>query len=52
MPERLPQRFPGRVEELIYHRRPYPHPGSLLGHDDFIVKVPNRGRTEAGAAAR
>jgi putative spermidine/putrescine transport system ATP-binding protein len=40
-------RFPGRVEELIYHGDHLRTRVSLLGHDDFIVKVPNR----AGHAA-
>jgi putative spermidine/putrescine transport system ATP-binding protein len=35
-------RFPGRVEELIYHGDHIRTRVSLLGHDDFIVKVPNR----------
>jgi putative spermidine/putrescine transport system ATP-binding protein len=40
--EGLPNRFPGRVEELIYHGDHIRTRVSLLGHDDFIVKVPNR----------
>jgi putative spermidine/putrescine transport system ATP-binding protein len=40
--EGLPNRFPGRVEELIYHGDHIRTRISLLGHDDFIVKVPNR----------
>ncbi|MFO1074665.1 MAG: ABC transporter ATP-binding protein [Geminicoccaceae bacterium] len=35
-------RFPGRVEELIYHGDHIRARMALLGHDDFIVKVPNR----------
>jgi putative spermidine/putrescine transport system ATP-binding protein len=42
-----PNRFPGRVEELIHHGDHIRTRVSLLGHDDFIVKVPNR----AGHAA-
>ena len=37
-----PNRFPGRVEELIYHGDHIRTRVSLLGHDDFIIKVPNR----------
>ncbi len=37
-----PNRFPGRIEELIYHGDHIRTRVSLLGHDDFIVKVPNR----------
>jgi putative spermidine/putrescine transport system ATP-binding protein len=40
--EGLANRFPGRVEELIYHGDHIRTRVSLLGHDDFIVKVPNR----------
>ena len=42
-----PNQFPGRIEELIYHGDHIRTRVSLLGHDDFIVKVPNR----AGHAA-
>ena len=35
-------RFPGRVAELIYHGDHIRARVSLLGHDDFVVKVPNR----------
>ena len=42
-----PNHFPGRVEELIYHGDHIRTRVNLLGHDDFIVKVPNR----AGHAA-
>jgi putative spermidine/putrescine transport system ATP-binding protein len=38
-----PNRFTGRVEELIYHGDHIRTRVRLLGHDDFIVKVPNRG---------
>lgn len=34
--------FAGRVEELIYHGDHIRVRLSLLGHDDFIVKLPNR----------
>ena len=37
-----PNRFPGLVEELIYHGDHIRTRVSLLGHDDFIIKVPNR----------
>ena len=37
-----PNRFPGRIEELIYHGDHIRTRVSLLGHDDFVVKVPNR----------
>src|SRR4051812_13856705 len=37
-----PNRFPGRVEELIYHGDHIRTRVSLLGHDNFIIKVPNR----------
>ena len=35
-------RFPGRVAELIYHGDHIRARMALLGHDDFVVKVPNR----------
>jgi putative spermidine/putrescine transport system ATP-binding protein len=38
-----PNRFPGRVEELIYHGDHIRTRVRVLDHDDFIVKVPNRG---------
>ncbi|MCS6879134.1 MAG: ABC transporter ATP-binding protein [Geminicoccaceae bacterium] len=34
--------FEGRVEELIYHGDHIRIRLSLLGHDDFVVKLPNR----------
>ncbi|MDW8370201.1 MAG: ABC transporter ATP-binding protein, partial [Geminicoccaceae bacterium] len=34
--------FEGRVEELIYHGDHIRTRLALLGHDDFIVKLPNR----------
>ena len=34
--------FPGRIEELIYLGDHIRTRVSLLGHDDFVVKVPNR----------
>jgi putative spermidine/putrescine transport system ATP-binding protein len=37
-----PNRFPGRIEELIYLGDHIRTRVSLLGHDDFVVKVPNR----------
>ena len=37
-----PNRFSGRIEELIYLGDHIRTRVSLLGHDDFIVKVPNR----------
>jgi putative spermidine/putrescine transport system ATP-binding protein len=37
-----PNSFPGRIEELIYLGDHIRTRVSLLGHDDFIVKVPNR----------
>jgi putative spermidine/putrescine transport system ATP-binding protein len=40
--EALPNRFDARVEELIYHGDHIRTRLMLLGHDDFIVKVPNR----------
>jgi len=36
-------RFPARIEELIYLGDHIRGRLSLLGHDDFIVKVPNQG---------
>ena len=42
-----PNQFPGRIQELIYHGDHIRTRVSLLGHDDFVVKVPNR----AGHAA-
>jgi putative spermidine/putrescine transport system ATP-binding protein len=45
----FPNRFPGRIEELIYHGDHLRTRVRVLGHDDFIVKVPNRaGRTALG----
>ncbi len=38
-----PNHFPGRVEELIYHGDHIRTRVRVLDHDDFIVKVPNRG---------
>ncbi len=38
-----PNSFPGRIEELIYLGDHIRTRVSLLGHDDFVVKVPNRG---------
>ena len=35
-------RFPGRIEELIYHGDHIRARVALLGHDDFIIKIPNR----------
>jgi putative spermidine/putrescine transport system ATP-binding protein len=40
--EGFPNRFPGRIEELIYHGDHIRTRVSLLGHDDFVVKIPNR----------
>ncbi|MGE3740162.1 MAG: ABC transporter ATP-binding protein, partial [Geminicoccaceae bacterium] len=39
-----PNCFPGRIEELIYLGDHIRTRVSLLGHDDFVVKVPNRGK--------
>jgi putative spermidine/putrescine transport system ATP-binding protein len=47
-------RFPGRVEELIYHGDHIRTRVSLLGHDEFIIKVPNapgHAHLAAGATA-
>ena len=38
-----PNRFAGRVEELIYHGDHIRTRVRVLDHDDFVVKVPNRG---------
>jgi putative spermidine/putrescine transport system ATP-binding protein len=38
----LANRFAGRIEELIYHGDHVRTRVRVLGHDDFIVKVPNR----------
>ena len=45
--QRLPEPVPGSRQELIYHGDHIRTRVNLLGHDDFIVKVPNR----AGHAA-
>ena len=39
-----PNSSPGRIEELIYLGDHIRTRVSLLGHDDFVVKVPNRGK--------
>jgi putative spermidine/putrescine transport system ATP-binding protein len=47
---RLENCFAGRVLELIYHGDHVRARLALLGHEDFIVKIPNRGALDGLAA--
>jgi hypothetical protein len=52
-PERCPNLFEARVEELIYHGDHTRTRVSACGRDDFIIKVPNAAgqvHLEVGAA--
>ena len=54
-PERCPNLFEARVEELIYHGDHTRTRVSACGRDDFIIKVPNAAgqvHLEIGAALK